>query len=912
MTDVAPGQPGKPSVSRTPFDVETPPALDVEWTPPGANGVTITAYKLQYRRSELFDTEWTEWTLYGSVSPTDTTGADPEVGDPDDNDNDRIPVDTTSVNLPGLEPGATYEFQVRVDSDEGFGPWSDTGSGIANNAPHPKRGYSLIRESPVGVTLNAAKLLGGMFIDPDRDTLAPWGESDSPETLRTQLDSDGTFQYRFLHPFGATMTYGVNDGYGGWVSEELDLVGVREEVRRIVENSPAGSAVGDPVTAVSPSDETLSYTLTGEAADSFVINAASGQISVKPGATLDYETKTSYTGQVGYIVNGENAVVGLTIEVTDVAPGPPGAPTAARTRFEVKMYPALDLAWTPPTGEGFIITGYQLQYREQGDAEWTPYEDSLAADVTGLNFPGLLYGAKYEFHARADSDEGLGPWSDTGSGTANRPPQPVGSTRSVRGYMDEEPQALAPTLSGLFTDYEDDSLTYEVVSDDPGAASVLVRNGVVNVTANRQGDTDIYVTANDGYGGVTRSIAWNVEVHISRIVLTPTPTPTPTATPGPTPGTNPDATPGLTSEEAPGGGGWLSVGATGTTTDEFNPFVSRSMADRIGIHAVYDSLAFTVGSDVKLGIAESITPNEDGSEWTIVLKEATFHDGSPVRPEDVVYSLRTLADPEQSPYWSRFFGAVDADDITIPPASPDDPDVLSTTTLVVALREPRGDFLDHTLAIISVVAPEDSIGGEEAIGSGPFRLVSYEPGEKVRLARNVDYWDDRLPLIGGFDVVVINDHDKRFAALKAGRVDFILGMTPADARAEADNEDILLQPDHDGKVSARSFVMNTALAPFDNPDVVRAFKLAIDRQELLDDALFGLGEIGNDLVGKDLPGYNDSLPQTERDIEEARRLFEDAGVAELTMRTYEVVPGTLAAAKLLATQLAEVGVTLTL
>ena len=86
--------------------------------------------------------------------------------------------------------------------------------------------------------------------------------------------------------------------------------------RSVAENSPAGTAVGDPVTGTPyddgdpDTDDALTYTLTGEAATSgaFVIDAASGQISVAEGATLDYETKSSYTGKVNWTVQGQAAV----------------------------------------------------------------------------------------------------------------------------------------------------------------------------------------------------------------------------------------------------------------------------------------------------------------------------------------------------------------------------------------------------------------------------------------------------------------------------------------------------------------------------------------------------------------------------------------------------------------------------
>lgn len=364
-----------------------------------------------------------------------------------------------------------------------------------------------------------------------------------------------------------------------------------------------------------------------------------------------------------------------------------------------------------------------------------------------------------------------------------------------------------------------------------------------------------------------------------------------------------DSGPAPTATTAPApSGGWLRVAAQGGVTDAFNPFFANSLADYIGLWNVYDSLAWLVGAEVEMGLAESVTPNEDGSQWTIVLKEARFHDGSPVRPQDVAYSLTTFADPGQAPFMAQFFFNIDTANISFP----DD------RTLVVPLHTPQGDFLDRTLATMSLVVPEGSTGGPGAIGSGPFKLEAYESGKSIRMVRNEDYWDGPPPLLDGLEVLVINDANARLNALKGGEVEFSFQITPAAARAEADNPDIVVLPAGVANSTVHSFAANTTIPPFDNPDVVRALKLAVDREALVNTVLLGFGEVGNDIVGKGLPGYNDSLPQVQRDVAEARRLFEAAGVTELTILTGEVTPGATAAAELLAQHLAEAGITLTL
>ena len=99
---------------------ETPPALDVTWTAAAANGLTITGYEAQYRKKGDAG-----WTLYKYDDP-ENPGTEISL----------LPADATSINLPGLEAGATYEAQVRARHHRGghVGPWSDTGEGHGRTA----------------------------------------------------------------------------------------------------------------------------------------------------------------------------------------------------------------------------------------------------------------------------------------------------------------------------------------------------------------------------------------------------------------------------------------------------------------------------------------------------------------------------------------------------------------------------------------------------------------------------------------------------------------------------------------------------------------------------------------------------------------------------------------------------------
>ena len=233
--------------------------------------------------------------------------------------------------------------------------------------------------STVAVGATASNDISSKFTDADSDTLTYSASSEYPGIISASL-SGSQLTVEAHNPAAATITYAASDPYGGYVSRTMTITGTANESRSVAENAAAGTAVGDPVTGTPYGEETLSYTLTGEASTSgaFEIDSASGQISVKQGASLDHETKSSYTGQVSYTVDGVSSAIDLTITVTDLEAGQPGTPTVTRTAFSAPSNPALDVAWTAAAANGTTISGYEAQYRKKAAdgeqaAAWTLY-----------------------------------------------------------------------------------------------------------------------------------------------------------------------------------------------------------------------------------------------------------------------------------------------------------------------------------------------------------------------------------------------------------------------------------------------------------------------------------------------------------------------------------------------------------
>lgn len=317
-------------------------------------------------------------------------------------------------------------------------------------------------------------------------------------------------------------------------------------------------------------------------------------------------------------------------------------------------------------------------------------------------------------------------------------------------------------------------------------------------------------------------------------------------------------------------------------------------ADYLAVLHVFDSLTLLREGRIELSLAESIEPNSDAMSWTLRLRPGvTFHDGSPVRAADAAYSVRALT---ASPFFGQFLADIDADNLQ----------VRDERTLELPLLRPRADLVEGALGIGITVFPEGTTDFTEAIGSGPFRLSSFEPGSATVLERNPDYWAG-APLLQEVEIFTIPDAAARLNGVRSGELDLAMRVTAAGVAAQ-EGDDVRIIRGDDGDAEVLGFVMNVTEAPFDDPAVRLACKLACNRQAIVDAVLLGEGSVGNDLLGLGLPGYDDSIPQRGYDPDEARRLFAEAGVTDLPLKVADLTPGIVAAGEVYAEQLGRVGV----
>lgn len=355
-----------------------------------------------------------------------------------------------------------------------------------------------------------------------------------------------------------------------------------------------------------------------------------------------------------------------------------------------------------------------------------------------------------------------------------------------------------------------------------------------------------------------------------------------------------------TGVSGPGGsprvGGTFQLGAQGgantDTLDGQNPLTNT---DFCRTFQLYDQL--TVLDDqaqVRMALAKSVTPNGNGTEWTIVLRDGiTTHRGKAFTAHDVLYSLNRIVA-------KKFPGASSIGPIDLASSR-----VVSPTTLILKYSAPFAILPEVLTSGYMTMVPQN-YNPKDPDGTGPFMYKSFTPGVSSTFVRNPHYWGHG-PYFDEIITTNFADETSQVNALQAGQVDSINYLSAASI-ATLQSAGMNVNVSKTGGWGP--FVMRTDRKPFDDVRVRQAFRLIVDRKQMLDQVFNGRGTIGNDVFGNYDPGYAKDLPQREQDIPQAKSLLKAAGADNLTIQliTTPNAPGMVSAAQVFATQAKQAGV----
>jgi peptide/nickel transport system substrate-binding protein len=313
-------------------------------------------------------------------------------------------------------------------------------------------------------------------------------------------------------------------------------------------------------------------------------------------------------------------------------------------------------------------------------------------------------------------------------------------------------------------------------------------------------------------------------------------------------------------------GGGASVDTLDPHAETLSPELSQS-ARQLSFSKLADMAPD--GSFV-LQLAESMEPNADATVWRIKLKSGvTFHDGSELTADDVIYTFRRILDPKNEAL-GQARGNIDMID-------PNGLEKVDKTTVNVKLTRPWSDLISAVGQRYISIVKNGATGPwkvENFIGTGPFKLTEWVPGERYTYVRNENYFESGKPYLDGVVTLGIQDPVARVNALIAGQVDAICDVAASQAAiVQGAGLELVVNPGG----GWTPLIMDTTAAPFDDVRVRKAMKLLVNREQSVEAVLQGYGSVGNDVFARWDPLYNADLPQQTFDPEKAKWLLKEAG-----------------------------------
>lgn len=287
---------------------------------------------------------------------------------------------------------------------------------------------------------------------------------------------------------------------------------------------------------------------------------------------------------------------------------------------------------------------------------------------------------------------------------------------------------------------------------------------------------------------------------------------------------------------------------------------------------VYDNVLqglvrFDRTGEIVPALATSWETSEDGLTWTFHLREGVrFHDGSDFDAEDVVEKFTRAADPESGHTNSQYYEAIES------------VEAIDPLTVAFHLSRPSSSLLYDLARPDSVINPAGKADTQrtQPIGTGAFRFAEYVPGSHVRLERFEDYWEEGLPYLDSAEFRIISDANARFAALQAGDIDMI-----AVALLPEQFQQVLANPDLKGTQGSATaeitMALNNAREPLNDKRVRQAITHAIDKNAIVQGALFGLGTVIGTHMSPAENYYIDLTDTYPYDPERAKQLLAEAG-----------------------------------
>jgi peptide/nickel transport system substrate-binding protein len=322
-------------------------------------------------------------------------------------------------------------------------------------------------------------------------------------------------------------------------------------------------------------------------------------------------------------------------------------------------------------------------------------------------------------------------------------------------------------------------------------------------------------------------------------------------------------------------GGTLAVAAKAIVN--VDPAQISADSEVLVANAVYDYLVdVDANNKIQPRLATDWTVSDDGLTYTFNLTHAaSFHDGTPLTAKDVVYTFNRLRNLDLGFATGDLYSNIS------------DIQAQGDYSVVFTLKATNPFFLFDLSDNHALIVKDGTTDFTDFNGSGPFKVVSYTAEDRIEMDANPNFFQSGVPKLAHLNVIFFQDTSAAVDALRSGDVDVVFGLSAPQYKS--------LQ----GVTGVQTYLTSTNAFPVirlradqppgNDPKVIQAMRMAIDRQ-----AIFALVQQGLGAVGRDTPigpmyqdYYTEDIPLPQHDVAGAKKLLADAGYPnglDLTLR----------------------------
>ena len=319
--------------------------------------------------------------------------------------------------------------------------------------------------------------------------------------------------------------------------------------------------------------------------------------------------------------------------------------------------------------------------------------------------------------------------------------------------------------------------------------------------------------------------------------------------------------------QTPRRGGKIRVaGATAAATDTLDPAKQSNSTDYSRGNMIYNGLTSLDGSlTPQPALAESFATT-DAKTWVFTLRKGvSFHDGKPLTPADVVYSISRHKDPATASKAKVLADQIESVKATGP----------NEVTLV--LSAPNADLPVILGTFHFHIVKEGTTDFAAGIGTGPYKLKEFKPGVRSVVVRNDNYWKSGRPYLDEIEFVGIGDEGARVNALLSGGMDLVGSINPRSLARVTGTPGFAVFKTQSGQYS--DLIMRKDAGPGTNPDFVLAMKHLFDREQMKKTIALDQAVVANDQPIDPTNRFHFAgLPQRPFDPEKAKFHLKKAGV----------------------------------